>query len=387
MLRFRHIVLDSNPLRAAGWPRLTADLENLLQLARFFKIPIYIPKAVELELQEFWKDGFRKRVEKLQSAIDTVKKSFPENRTLQELQPPRLDDLMKEQMERGKRIAAEWGIQEIGFTQDSAQKLFEMAAAKAPPFRQEGAGFKDAVIFFSIVDHFEQAAKMPLEGPVSVALVTADSDFNEGLLKQAQSRGVAITVFKDVPDLVKVLEHELKDAVKKLRDMDSGRARQALEEKLPEITEFIRNTLTIPRAALGVWGNAIEITGLEVTSIGEVRTTYLTQAPADEAPKISADINIRIHLTVERMDYAPEDPLRVGERQPASILAALAGGSGLRRVEEAADKTVELEATADLQNDRYENLKLSSVRLKGRYWGALQSALLGGPPPPGYSPM
>ena len=52
MLPFNRIYFDSNPLITAGWPRLSAELENLLRLALRFKVALFLPQAVELELEE-----------------------------------------------------------------------------------------------------------------------------------------------------------------------------------------------------------------------------------------------------------------------------------------------------------------------------------------------
>ena len=51
---FTRIYFDTNPLITANWPKPSAALENLLTLAELLKVGIFVPKAVEDELEAHW---------------------------------------------------------------------------------------------------------------------------------------------------------------------------------------------------------------------------------------------------------------------------------------------------------------------------------------------
>src|SRR5947207_2319257 len=52
------VYFDTNPLRAAAWPRTSAALNRLDDLVRYFDLTMFLPDTVEIELEEMWLRDF-----------------------------------------------------------------------------------------------------------------------------------------------------------------------------------------------------------------------------------------------------------------------------------------------------------------------------------------
>jgi hypothetical protein len=72
--RFRHLYFDTNILFREGWPRVSAKLENLLSLAQSIGVTVYLPEAVERELEARWLRAYTEKWGKLQEHLDPLQK-------------------------------------------------------------------------------------------------------------------------------------------------------------------------------------------------------------------------------------------------------------------------------------------------------------------------
>lgn len=51
---FDRIYLDSEPMIAAGWPRISTELLNVLRFANVLGIGVFLPEATREELEAHW---------------------------------------------------------------------------------------------------------------------------------------------------------------------------------------------------------------------------------------------------------------------------------------------------------------------------------------------
>jgi hypothetical protein len=61
-LPFRRIYFDTSALREAGWPHVSARLEQLLSLARHLTVRAFLPEPVARELEEHWLREFDEKM-------------------------------------------------------------------------------------------------------------------------------------------------------------------------------------------------------------------------------------------------------------------------------------------------------------------------------------
>jgi hypothetical protein len=55
------IYFDTNSLKAEGWPRVSAGLRNLRDLAKFVGVRLFLPGPVETELEALWLREFESK--------------------------------------------------------------------------------------------------------------------------------------------------------------------------------------------------------------------------------------------------------------------------------------------------------------------------------------
>jgi len=364
-----YIALDSSALRDAGWPGLSADLENLLRLAPMFKSNVCVPEAVLLELEDFWRRSHQKRFDKAQAAMQAIEKIARNPELLRQLQIYDVDGLLADSTEDSAALIQRWGIQVIPITPRPVNEFFRMAARKEPPFQEKGVGFKDAVIFFSLIDHLIGKRGRGNDGSVLLALVSGDSDFrDESLVRVARNAGVNLSVVGSVQEMNQRITAGLEDAVKKLVAGDREFALVALQKMQPEIEALLNNQLAIAPGELAPLGltEHVTIKRIELLSIENVRTSYSLSSLSGYGgqTKIAADLRIRIHVSVSRRVRPDDVPLKVGE--PWSPVFQVLAGLAADRTEttdETVDKVCKLEATGVRMNDGYTDLTNLSVRL------------------------
>ncbi len=79
MAPLTRIYFDTNILIAANWPKPSAALERLLSLAQPFKVGIFVPKAVEDELEAHWNRLFDEKYTKAKKSFADLIKHAPES--------------------------------------------------------------------------------------------------------------------------------------------------------------------------------------------------------------------------------------------------------------------------------------------------------------------
>ena len=111
MVTFDPIYFDTSVLIAANWPNLSAALERLLLLADVLKVKVFLPEAVQHELDEHWFRIFSDKCGKAKKVMEEVNKyitNIVENQCNMVLPDSKL--ALSGYSERVRRLREEWKI-------------------------------------------------------------------------------------------------------------------------------------------------------------------------------------------------------------------------------------------------------------------------------------
>jgi hypothetical protein len=151
----KRIYLDSEPLIAALWPRVSRELENLFIVASMNKVEVFVPKPVEAEMQARFARDLDDSIQQTKSSVAKLSKSTSRaGVTLAKaLDLPSLDTVVINYEKSSDKAKTKWNVKSLPFTLRSPESLFQMAIERRGPFEWEKKGFKDAVIVLSVIDH------------------------------------------------------------------------------------------------------------------------------------------------------------------------------------------------------------------------------------------
>jgi hypothetical protein len=163
-----HVVaLDANALREGGWPRPNAKLEHLGELVRLFGCHFWAPAGAIEEVRG-------RAIRTAREAIETLAAAGAE--------AERRGLVVKITHSAIEQVAERWDADSAGavkalqlvvpeHSKRPIGEFFTRAVDRVAPFIENGAGFRDTVIYLSVVD---EMSRMGLE---SAILVTRDADF------------------------------------------------------------------------------------------------------------------------------------------------------------------------------------------------------------------
>lgn len=361
MQRFNRIYFDTSVLRAEGWPRLSTKLRSCLQLARTLGVRIFLPCVVEQELEAGWTRDLDKASEEVKGKINKLEKYLLGHKI--EANIPTRDCIVQIYRSATQDAKNEVSLESIPLTKVPLETLVERAIAKQPPFEEQGKGFQDAVIYFSILDHLDDGTSE------AAVLVARDKVYTDSAVaKLAQDRGLKIEVFTSVEDLDKTLITWLDKAVRGLYEQDREKAKKALEDRRSEIESFISVNLEVPESLLWLIPRVLGMSRVELVSIEKVFTPNPLQRTEGEQVELYFEAQVNLHITVE--SYARAYPtvrmLKVGQEPPSPSLSALAKvlAAGPSREDKVVQKVVSAAATAEYAKNDYRDIRLRSVVLK-----------------------
>ena len=365
---FDYIALDTSALRAAGWPDVSDDLESLLRLARLSKSVVCLPQSVLLELEDFWRNVHQERSNKAQMALVKLEEVVKNADVLKQLQIPDVEGQLSDSVQKAEMVIGKWGIQVAPITSRPVEHFFKMAARKEAPFRKDGVGFKDAVIFFSLIDYLTGRRGCGTGGRVRLGFIASDSDFaHESLINAASDSGVELLLVKSIQEMNESMTSSLEDRGKAMFAQDRAQALDALEQMRPKIERMLNTELDIPASELFSVGPAetLDLNGVDLLTIDSVWTSFNPLLSNLSTPtKITADINIAIRLSVTRRVSSEQAPLRVGEKWSQSLdLVARMAATKIETTEEALSKVAKIEAVGVKTPAGYRDLTQMSVRL------------------------
>jgi hypothetical protein len=362
---FKWLYFDTSALINAGWPQGSADLERLLKVATTapgFEVAICLPEPVEVELEAHWLRDFMDKQDRAESKVNDFRRHL-KGVVADEVKLvfPSIDKAQADYRACVQTFMAKWGIRVVPFTRRSVEEFFEMAAHRRLPIQDNDKGFRDAVIFLSIIDDLLR------EQPSWGVLVTKDEVFREQDVKRiATDAGVRLDIYQSPKDAVNEIIGYLENDVKLRWQKDQERALLALKRVFPQIRKFVCENLEVMEPDLALlFGTLRGLRNIEVVSIGDVRTP--PPWPRDRQPservKVSFDLNIKIHVLVDRYILPPPRGFKVGEEYQE--LPHFGIGS-LQVQEEVLESVVEVQATATLFEGEYRDVVLVSARFPSR---------------------
>lgn len=361
---FTRIYFDTNVLIAANWPKPSAALERLLSLAQVFKVSVFVPKAVEDELEQHWNRLFDERYTKAKKSFADLKKHAAESDVnLDDVAVVKKDVAIAAYQKKGKKLKEEWKIETVPLTLRATDELFRMAVCDEPPFQEKDVGFQDTIIYLSVLDHL-------VKEPKHVgAFISQDRIFSDPkVLDHAKAAGVSIEVYTNIEDVYKELDNRLESVMKQAWDRDKKRAEDALTQRLSDIQKFLAENLEISEDDLGFGRSILAVRNLEVQRVRNVETPFLLDRKENEAVRISFEIELTVTLEVDR-PYIPQlaSRLKVGQEAPRLETRPLGEFLAVPIHEERIFPWLaEAEATAASDDKEYKNIQFSSVRSKGQ---------------------
>jgi hypothetical protein len=132
------IYFDTNSLKAEGWPRVSAGLRNLRDLAKFVGVRLFLPGPVETELEALWLREFESKRSAFKNLRTHAGRVFQVELTLA---LPSDAELLTAFRKAVADTKAELGIKTIPTTTRSVQDFVEMAAHRRAPFTDHDKGF------------------------------------------------------------------------------------------------------------------------------------------------------------------------------------------------------------------------------------------------------
>jgi hypothetical protein len=228
--------------------------------------------------------------------------------------PPQfdVDDALGRHRGRIVEFVERFKLRTVAFTQRSTNELFSLASNRRRPFRESGkavtdAGFKDAVIYLSVVDDL-RSTRAP------AALISSDSDYvgADGLLDREMALPLA-SVEEMVAALKLRLEGRTREEADARRQIADSNLR-ASNKHMKALQVFIRKEFRLPELIDRVpgFGRIREITALEAIRV-EVRN--LVPSTHDVKPteqvRLTTFALLRLDVVAEKTEF-----VRPAERRP-----------------------------------------------------------------------
>jgi PIN domain len=361
MLPFSRIYLDSNAFIGAGWPTTSTSLQNVLTLAAYAKVKVFMLDAVQRELRAHWVRNFEKTCLEAQRKAAKLQRLCSGVGATATLSVPRRDEILKHYDNTVDKLLDNLGLEPAVATMRPVEELYEMAIWHRFPFKEKGSGFQDAVICLAVIDHLRQS------GSKTAAFISRDDVLGqEDVSAIAGPQGVDLLVYREPGDCEAVLKEELVGQIKASWAEDRKNARVAMEANKALLTQFLRQNLQIPER-LGIFrGTIVGVNDIEAVSVVKVDTPL--DKDVSQPVRFSAELAVRVQALVESPTLLPAEAktFRVGVKpRPRGPFTGTSHtfGSGLSSREESLDYTVDVELEATLKDGRYTELKPLSAKL------------------------
>ena len=293
MPAFTRLYLDTNILSASHWPRVSARLTRIVELARNFGVAVLIPQPVEDEREAQW-------IRELTKAFTGVKKATKElgkqlaaiDNQAQAPQALDLDELRQKYHVASLKARESLRISISPTTARTAAELFPFAIRHEAPFQEVHdciTGFQDAVILFSALDDAHQAGGAPC------ALFSEDGDFAKAHAAVAPI-GVPFEHFRSYNTLWDAFADEIAPALSEWWEHDRQAARQSIEQNKAAIEAFIVSDVTTER--LGPFVKQVQSARIEDISAAETPLPAFPNRPGPYARAAGSVVAITCTLRV-----------------------------------------------------------------------------------------
>lgn len=234
--KFGKLYLDTNILRQFDFdihkdPRYT----NLKLKAKLLLSGICIPWIVFEEWYVFYKEVLNGNLLGLKSKVDNINKYVDSTFNLS---LPDTNILEKELFHKMKENLKCAGIEIFANPFDSIKlnTIVEMAIHKIKPFTEQGKGFKDAIILFSIIEH----CKYDIESEHFFLTGNKEDFDSEDIKNLIRKEKIDLKLIFSIDDLNKYLTNLMSKKLKEWIDKRNGSLKELLLAQKDKVVDFIR---------------------------------------------------------------------------------------------------------------------------------------------------
>jgi len=324
------IYLDTNPLRL--WPHLLNNVRFLFQLASWLRIPIFVPDAVGIELEEQYMRSVRSLVNGLEGQAKKLRGKLREVAAIgTDLYVPDIGSIREGYRRASANVISSWQLCSIPIAAPPVAHLLEMAVRRESPFEEievrKGhlavTGFQDAVILFSVLEHLSQVRLFP------ATLISDDSILRStGVSALIKERQLPLAV-NNLSEVTEALwKHVFDKQVVRAWEEEWKRVKRDLELNLPLLGPEILRSVGIDELAKHTSGSVLEVKAVSLSNLRHVRTVALPEArqipPSSHFMRlpgqrvdISATVDASFEAVVQPTDYA--ELCRILFRPPSTV--------------------------------------------------------------------
>ena len=325
---------------AAGWPRVSADLENVFKIAAG-DIDLLLPAGVEIELQHRWERELDEKTALMRSKLQGLNDHFGgvEQARISLATPDRATAAAS-YVQAVAKLKDRYGLSTTEFTKRSVPEIFAMAARRNPPFKEskEDVGFRDAVIFLSVVD--DLVGRKDEVG----ALVARDGGFHDpGIIKFAAEAGVELQVFRSVEDIFKSL---FRDATTYAKEAWEAKAAEGDAVESQRWARRATDFVPADEAVVRRWLTAL-------SRVPICRLPFpIDRSHGNEEIRFSFDVRVKFQVKIETITWPQARRVKIGhQRTLRDLMDALGPAAGSIAAESKEEtevpRLVRVEASSD----------------------------------------
>lgn len=274
------LYFDSNILR--GWPNCSNEIWNILRLANWLKVKLFIPKIVEDELEAQFVRGVQALLDVLSSTVNQYRKLC---RNI--IQPdingsaPTEKELQESFRIRSHEIKQHYSIATVPLTKLSLEVMVEMAIHRDPPFEQVQidknkngvVGLQDAAILFSVMEHLPKTNERCI-------LLTADKIFHHHETSSFIDQcGVSLERVRTAAELRDELSEHLYAAIREPWVKEHDAIEEDLNANKDELSRQLEELINTPGFDKDLWTRAKVREELRITEFRFIMTDLPEQRP------------------------------------------------------------------------------------------------------------
>jgi len=302
------IALDAQALHEGGWPAPNARLRQLAELSALLGVNLWIAQGARDEVRGAFERKIANSIADLKASVAAARQVGLDA----DGNAKGTHRLLSDWDAQSERASGELRAHIIPPTKRPTDEFFAMGVKRVPPFDEKGAGFRDAVIYLSVVD------EMSRMGLSEAIFVTKDKDFRGAQSPVAGQRIRTLDLTAAVQNLEGVLQRKQAALFEELAALDAkrqGLAREAVLRDAPVIDGFVAENLEIgPRDIDGLEGWLKKPISFHLKDVETVSLSpALEDIPSGEVAEVSATLEIVGEFEVVPFAELSDRRLRVGE--------------------------------------------------------------------------
>src|ERR1051325_1541380 len=225
------VALDAESMVAAGWPNPSAVLRRLGEVLQLLGTKFWIIRGAVEEVRG-------RALRNVDLATEHALRMGFDNAVIAR-EKRAVMSRWEDRHESARRIL---GAGYVNHPPRSLEELFQRGVDRIPPFDKRGRGFRDTVIYLSVVDELKRL------GLSTAILVTNDSDFSDCQSPVAGQTIHIMNLESTVSNFERLLENRQSDVAAVRRQHDQQRsadAAAAIMLATPEIERFVHDSWSV----------------------------------------------------------------------------------------------------------------------------------------------